>query len=260
MRRLAALILMSSLLCGCATKVKLADTDPGFAAALSADPNLALGGVVVSEQVLGELAPDDAVMADEVVFRAFLQHRPDLTVWPREAVDGRLEPDQLEAVRGQATAAGPLPVEAVRAMGEVLQGSRYFVMTRITADQVRTVTEGPTQDRDGFRPGAEGVPEDGGAWSNPVITERRLELSVDIYDLRDGRSVWQAEASSRARQHYEYEDALRDDATYVKDRLAAEDDEPTLSRTGVYLKTPDLMDLLEQALTKVVQQLPVATS
>jgi len=258
MRRFFLCVALPLLLTGCATKVQLTDTDPDFAAELAGQPAVALAGVVVAATTSGELSADDAVVADETMYSAFLSQRPDLTVWPRPAVDGRLEPGALDSLRAEYAQLGRLRPDQVRSLAPFLADSRFLALARITGDQVRTVTT-TDQDRGGLRPGAEGVPErDEDGWSRPVRTERRLELTVQIFDLRDGRMVWDAEASSRERQQYAYEDALGEDATYVRDRLAEDSDEPNLSRDGVYLQTPDLMVLLERALTKVVQKLPAA--
>ncbi len=252
---LPLLLVAAMLSAGCATKVKLADTDPDFAGHLAEQPRLALAGVVAGATLEARLAPTDAEDADDALYRAFLGQRPDLTVWPRPAVDGRLSPGQLDSLRHEYAALGRLRPDQVRALATGLSDMRFLALARITADQTRSIAPAEQRRRRDV-PGAEGVPEDGDAWDMPVRTERSIGLTLQVFDLTSGAMVWQADAESRARQQYAYDNALSDQDTYVRDRLADAEGTPTLSREGVFLQTPDLIALLEQALAETVQRLP----
>ncbi|MEZ4386240.1 MAG: hypothetical protein R3D98_01430 [Candidatus Krumholzibacteriia bacterium] len=258
-RSCLALLAAALISCGgCATRVNLAATAPSFADDLAAHPQFALGGVVVGATVGGRLAPADADDADQALYRAFLGERPDLVVWPTPAVDGRLAPGQLDSLRHEYAALGRLRPDQVQPLAAGLEGMRFLVLVRITADQIRSIMPAePT--RHDQRPGAEGVPENSEAWGQPVRTERQVALTLQVFDLADGAMVWEAAAESRDRRHYAYADPLSDQDTYVRDRLAGADDPPTVSREGVYLQTPDLVALLEQALAEAVQRLPRTT-
>lgn len=257
--RLALLAMITLAAAGCATRVTLSEVDPTFARQLAASPQVALGGVVVGSSLEARLSAADADAADDALYRAFISQRPDLKVWPRPAIDGRLEPGQLDSLRHDYAAVGRLRPEPLRALAPGLGDVRFLALVRLDADQVRTVTpvEG-VRGRD--VPGAEGVPEDGERWGTPVSTERRVALTLQVFDLVDGAMVWEAAAESRARQRYAYRDALSEDATYVRDRLREDPGPSELSREGVYLQTPDLIELLDQALSSAVARMPGTTS
>jgi hypothetical protein len=242
-------------LAGCATSVSLTEVDPTFGRQLAASPSLALGGVVVGAALEARLAPEDTEAADDALYRAFLTQRPDLTVWPRPSIEGRLEPGQLDSLRHDHATVGRLRPEQLQALAAGLGEVRFLALARLDADQVRTVTPaGGVRGRD--VPGAEGVPEDSENWGAPVSTERRVALTLQVFDVVDGAMVWEAAAEARARQRYAYRDAMSEDATYVRDRLQEDAGEPALSREGMYLQTPDLVELLEQALASAVARLP----
>jgi len=256
--RSLALAAIALVVAGCATRVTLSEVDPTFARELSASPHLALGGMVAGASLEARLAPDDAEAADDALYRAFITQRPDLKVWPRPAIDGRLEPGQLDSLRHDYATVGRLRPEQLQAAAPGLGDVRFLALVRLDADQVRTVApvEG-VRGRD--VPGAEGVPEDGERWGTPVSTERRVALTLQVFDLVDGTMVWEAAAESRARQRYAYRDALSEDATYVRDRLRDDAGPSELSREGVYLQTPDLIELLDSALASAVSRLPRTT-
>jgi hypothetical protein len=245
-----ALIVMAA---GCATKVETAATDPDFAAGLAAHPRVALGGVVAADLLQRQLAPADREDADLAMYRAFLGSRPDLTVWPPEAVDGRLAPGQIDSLRAEYAIHGRLRPERVVALSDPLDGARYLMLARITADQIRSIVPTPETNPSHVAGDQE---RSGEHWDSGVSTERRVTIELHVYDLESGTLAWQADAQSRARQLYAYEDQLATDGTYVRDRLADADQAPTLSRDGEFLQTPDLIDLLEEALSETVQRLP----
>ena len=250
--------LLASLLltAGCSTRVHDVATDPAFTAAIAENPALALGGVVTGPTLEMRLAADDAEDADAALYRAFLTKRPDLTVITTAAVDGRLDRDHLAGLREEYARLGRLRRDQLATVAEVLPEVRFLVLARLTSDRTRTITP---EDRgiDPDRAGAEGVPEDTEDWSSLVLTEREIGVTLQFFDVRTGRIAWEAEATTRERQHYAYEDVLAEDAvSYVRDRLADREDVPTVPRDGVFLRVPDLVEMLETALVELVDRLP----
>ena len=251
----ATALLLGLLFVGCATKVELADTDPSFADGLAAAGIVGLGDVTVAPQVGGVLAPDDAVDAGEAFYRAFLGNRPDLVIWPRPTVVLHAGEAPLAELAAQYGRYGRLRADHLETLAAPLEDCRYLALARLTED----VTRSHSQRQDTMNPEArvDGVPEHDSAWSNTVTTERTIKITMEIFDLATRTSVWKAEAESSDRQRYAYEEVLeRDGTTYLKDRLAADGDAAVIPRRGQSLDSPDLIDLMEQALGELVQRLP----
>lgn len=255
---LLGLLVGSLFVVGCATKVDVAQTDPVLRSQLALRQPMALTGVTVHRALDGRLAPADADEADQALYRAFLQARPDLPVIPVPAVDGRLSPGLLDSLRQEAAGRGQARPVTVRTAGEELLDSSLMVSVQLVSDNTRTVLP---SEREVQQP-----EEDAGAdiqtagpvdWSKSVLTERQIGVVMYLHDLRTGEMVWEARATTRDRQRYEYDDAMGDDtAVYVRDRLQQADQPETITRGGAALKVPDLIDLLEAALTELVARLP----
>jgi hypothetical protein len=250
-------LITSGLMVGCATRVEVAETDPDVAARLMDGRPFALGGVVAAASLEGRLTADDAMAADQALYRAFLSERPELTVLPVPAVDGRLADGTLDELEATFARRGRLLPGELVPHAPVFEDGAFLVMVQITSDNVRTILPGERSGLPPDRGGAQGVPEDEEDWTQSVLTEREVGTAIRVFDVADGALVFEATATTRDRQRYEYEDAIGDDtAVYVRDRLRRADDLRRLSRGGEALQVPDLIDLLEAALVELVGRLP----
>lgn len=256
LRCLATFSIGVSLLAGCATKVELVATDPGFSARLAGAPLVALGGVSIAPMVAAKLTDADASDADEALYRAFLKQGRGLQIWPRGVVDGRLEPGALAALVDEYGRLGRLRPDQVVPLGPSFDDCRFFALARLTYDRTRTLApERDTGDSDSH---ADGVPERGDNWNRSVLTQREIGVTLEVFDVETGASVWRADATSREQQRYEYENPLANGGTdYVRDRLQDSSKEDTLAREGTYLRSPDVVVLMEQAFGELARRLPL---
>lgn len=242
---------------GCATKVKVVAADPALAGQLGATPIVAVGPVTVAPAVGAMLAPADAADAATALQRALLAARPDLEVWPLAAVEERCAAGELERLAGEYGRLGRLRADQLAPLAEALAGCRLLALARVIEDDVRSITQRLDTPEPAARPIESGEP--GGFANLSVSTERRVTVALEIFDLVAGRSLWRAEAQARERERYRYEDRLRRDPTgYVQQRLAASDSPVLLDRRGEYLQLPDLIALMQQALTAMAERLPAA--
>ncbi|MBD3221684.1 hypothetical protein GF314_10620 [bacterium] len=250
-------LILSGLMFGCATRVEVAETDPAVVARLMDGRPFALGGVVAAAHLDGRLTDEDATAADQALYRAFLSERPDLTVLPVPAVEGRLADGTLAGLEAAFARRGRLLPGELVPHAPAFEGGAFLTMVQITSDNVRTILPGERSGLPPDRGGAEGVPEEQEDWTRTVLTEREIGTAIRVFDVTDGALVWEATATTRDRQRYQYEDAIGDDtAVYVRDRLRQADELQTLSRGGDALQVPDLIDLLENALVELVRRLP----
>ncbi len=254
----AVLVLLTLLVAGCSTRVRTTgEASPGLADDLAGGVRVALGGVVVAPQLGATLAPADRQDAEAALYRAVLTARPDLQVWPVPAVVGATDPDALAALRASYAERGVPAPTLVAAVAADLGQPGYLALARLLDDQVRSHAQ--RQDAQNPEARAEGLPEHDSAWATTVSVEREITIELTLVDLGTGQIAWQGSADARDRQRYAYEDPLGGDpVAWVKDRLAAAAAaEPRhLSRRGDSLQRPDLVALVEQGLTGLVERLP----
>lgn len=245
----AACLVACLVLAGCATRVRVADEDPDLATALSARPMIALGGVTVAPVVGATLAPADDQDAAGAMHRAFLTGRPDLVPWSTTVVAEQLGAERWQDLRAEYGRLGRLRSDQLQSLLDWLEDCRFLAVARLLDDTIRSRTldpVGPVADDDHRSP-----------WLMSVSTERSVTVSLEIFDLTRGRSVWKAEARARDAVRYQYEDRLRRDPDrYLQERLAASDGPDYLDRRGEFLRLPDLVDLIEQALAGLIVRLP----
>jgi hypothetical protein len=253
----AALVVAAGVLGagGCATRVQTATTDPALGEALDGGARVAIGPVTVAPTLGATLAPADSADALAACYRAFLTARPDLTIWPADAVAGQADPAALAAVAASHARLGRPDPAAVRTLADDLPGSRFLALVRLEDDEVRS--NAVRQDMQDPEARAAGVPEHGSGWSQTVLVERELTVGLTLVDLQTGEVAFAATAEARDRQRYAYESPLGEDpAATVQERLADAGQPRYLSRRGEALQTPDLVALVEQALEGLVARLP----
>lgn len=239
---------------GCATRVKVQQADPALARLLAEQPLVALGGVAVAPTLGATFAPQDAQDAEDALLRAFLAGRPELVAWPAGVVADRVGHDVLQALADEYGRVGRLRPDQMVGLQGSLAGGRLLALARLTNDQLRSRTVG----QDGFDPARTSSADDHRSpWAMSVTTERTATVTLELFDLATGRSVWCGEATARDQERYQYEDPLqRDPDRYLQESLAATGEPAHLDRRGTYLKLPDLVALIEQALLGLVQRLP----
>jgi len=256
MARVHLTMIMTTLLlvAGCSTKVKLADEDPAFADAMMSAQEMALGGVTAAA-VVGVFDPLDQADADDALFGAFLRQGGNLEVWPQGRVADQLSDEVLSDLAAQYASLGRLNYQDLHALESTLAPCRYLAFARLTEDEISSDTQG-TELRD-QEARAAGVPEHGDTWNSMVTTTRKIKVTLEIFDLSTGFSVWSAEASTKDRQSYEYE-APATDAEMIQESLADTTDDRVIKRQGGALRGADLIDLMAKAFGELVQRLPVA--
>jgi hypothetical protein len=253
----AAFLAAAFGLLGCSTRVKVLQNDPALAEQLAAEPVIAIAGVTVCPTVGGILAPDDALAAAVAMQRAFSDIRPDLVTWLPTAFQIDRYQDHLAKLMHEYGKLGRLRPDQVAAPAASPGDHDMLVLARLVQDDIRSLSSQPQAPPPAA--GSAASDETDLSWTTTVSTERRITITMEIFDARTGDSLWKAKSEARARETYHYEDRLHTDPEgYLKERLAAAPSPIYLQRRGEYLKLPDLVDLIGQAVSVMVQRLPAA--
>ena len=257
----AALILIATslALAACSTRVRDVEGAPDFHAQLAATPVVGIGAVTVAASMDGILAPADSLDAVEALYRSLLTAPVRLDIWHPTTISDLAGADSLHALTVEYARYGRLRPDQVQPLAAPLSGCSFLAFGRLTDDQI----ESNTQQGDAFNPEdrIEGTPERYSSWAAVVTVQRKVTVTLEIFDLTSGDSVWRGEAEAKDRQLYEYEDpSARTSQEYLHERLTSDDEPNYLSRGGDSLKAPDLIDLMQTAFTKLVGRLPAAES
>jgi hypothetical protein len=249
----AAIVLLFATT-GCSTRVHDVGGDADLGDRLVAGTAVAVVGVTTGPDAGGGFAPDDARDAADALYGALLAGRPDLTVWHPAVAAGLAGADTLASLVAEYGRLGRWRPETVRALAVPLEGCAFLAVGRLTSDRIGS----NAMRRDSMNPEAraEGQPEHDSAWAATVNVQRDVQVTLELIDLASGRSVWRADASSRAKQLYQYDASGIGDVTDMQTRLGEADGPVYLSRGGEALKAPDLVDLMRQALTEAAGRLP----
>ncbi len=251
---IAMIIATLLLVAGCSTKVKLADQDPAFADAMMSAQEMALGGVTAAPDV-GVFDPVDLADAEDALFGAFMSKRGHLEVWPQRRTADQLGDEVLADLVRKYKATGRLNYTELQKLEPTMASCRYLVFARLTEDDIASdTTTGELRDQEAR---AAGVPEHGDTWNSMVTTTRRIKVTLDVFDLTTGFSVWNAEASTKGRESYEYE-APAASADAIQKSLANSSAIPVIQRHGGALRGADLIKLMTTAFGELVQRLPEA--
>lgn len=236
---------------GCATRVRDAESAPEFAAVLMSSPAVGLATVTVDPLVEGILTAEDQTDADDALYGAFVAAAPGVRTWHPSTVRDLVGAEALVALAAEYTRYGRLRADQLRSLAQPLEDCRFLAFGRLLEDRVRTLAQEQTSSDPGAR--AEGQGEHDSPWTSIVSVERQVRVAVEIFDLVGGKTVWRAEATSRERQLYDYSSVLEPD---LKERLAEAGGPVYLSRHGDALKLPDLITVMRNGFTGLLDKLP----
>lgn len=248
-----------ALVAGCAGKVETIHTDADFDPANLEEGIVALGGFVSASRLAADpaqevpagIAPDDHIAQSDtwlpLLYGQFLALAPPVQVWPWPQIAGRVDSLALAVAHATIARGGVLRREQLEELAAGLPEVRFLAFARLDRNEVslhnsteqaarasweRDQVDGETQVRD-----------------RSVTTRRQVTVTLDLYDLQEGRSVWTATASRDAKELYNFEDATETAAT---GELA---ENPAVRVKGTPRQGPPLEGVLEQVCGKLVERL-----
>lgn len=255
----AALALLLLTGAGCAGKVETVHTAADFDPTALEEGIVALGGFVVATRVTAApdqempvgMEPDDHLAQSDAwtpaLYGAFLGGAPQVRVWPWPQLSGRVDPALLAHAHAAVARGGVLHEDLLRGVARQLPEVRYLAMARLDRNEVdlHHSTEQAARtswERDEMEGGAQ-------ARDRSVTTRRRVAVTLDLYDLYAGRSVWTTTVTREAKELYNYQEA---EETAATGELA---DNPAVRVKGTPKQGPPLEGLIEKACGMLVENL-----
>lgn len=256
----APLVLFAALLAACAGRVETVHTSPGFARADLAAGRLGVGGVVLASRLALDpaLAAPAGVPAGDVLAQAdvlagqlygpLLAAGPGVPVWPWPAVREACGDSLLAGVLGAFARGSVLRPAQLAPLADALDQVRYLALARVEKDEI-TLHEGveaavrKQRARDGRDVHA-------GSLDPALKTRRKLTVTLDVYDLAAGRSVWTATAERHRDQLYDFSGSAAGERPSV-----VPTGEPVITADGRPLPTADFATVLGEACDALARRL-----
>lgn len=250
----------AALLAGCAGRVETLHETPEFDRAELAAGGLAVGGVVLASRLAtapGADVPDGVPAADVLaqadawsgaLYGALLEADTGGTLWPWPAVRDACPDSSLARVLASFAHGGLPHPEDLMPLAADLPQVRYLALVRIDGDET-ALREGPEaavqqqRVRDGRDP--HGTTRD-----RDLTTRRTVTVTLDIYDLARGRSVWTAFAERHREELYNYAAAAEQE-----ERGVVPAGQPVITAQGKPLPAAEFRKVLEDACAAAAQRL-----
>ncbi|MCP4572166.1 MAG: hypothetical protein GY838_07400 [bacterium] len=251
----AALILTA----GCTTKVETIHTGADFTPAALEEGILVLGGFVMASRLALDpaqemppgFAPDGhADQSDAwapLLYGQFLAGAPQVQVWPWDQLAGRSDSATVALVQASVARGGVLRRDQLDQLAADLPEARFLAVARLDRNEVSLHESTEHAERTSWeRDGLDGETQ---VRDRSLVTRRLVEVTLDVYDLAEGRSVWTATATRDAKELYNFAEA---EETAVAGDMA----ENTAVRVkGTPRQGPPLEGLLEKACGQLVEQI-----
>jgi hypothetical protein len=260
MRKAAcALLLCAMMVPGCAGKVETIHTAADFDPAALETGIVALGGFVVATRLATDPAqePPTGVAVDDplaqsdawspLLYGRFLTDAPRVRTWPWSQVSGRVEPAHLAEAHAMIARGGVLRRDQLDELAAELPEVRYLAFARLDRNEVELQPSTEQAARTSWE--REELENDTQIRDRSLTARRTVAVTLDLYDLRTGRSVWTTTASVEAGELYNFEEAQATEAT---GELA---DNPAVRVRGTPRQGPALDGVLEKACGKLVESL-----
>ena len=257
-RGLFILLPLVVLVAACTTKVTNVQTGRDFDPSVLDGGVVALGGFVASTRLLDDypVGPDAPPIGDllaqteawaPVLYGAFLAEAPQMNIWPWPTVAAAVTDSTLADGLTVFARGGLLRPDQLDPVARELPGARYLALVRLDGNEVSlhesagSVTRNQ-RDHDGRQLHA----NEGAA---NITTRRRLTVTLEIYDLQTGLSLWGGTIRHDAKELYNPEDARTD----APDSLRTGD--PYIRVTGTSQQGPPFMGVLEAACAAAVKRM-----
>lgn len=204
-----ALLLLS--LAGCATTIRDLRHDPSFTLDSIKTSGLYVGGVV---SAVTDLNPGEVTTFSSILRSGFLDERKDIYVHDPASVTSAIGIERRSALLTEYKNAGMVSVRWLGEIGSKIPGARYVVFARIEEDALTKERhkENLYHEKDKDKKKVIGL---------KIKSEatRRMGVSLAIYDITAGASVWGGSVEKSRSDNRQYETRLDDQVALLLDTI-----------------------------------------
>ncbi len=251
---------------GCSGKVNSVQHAVDFDPLVQDGAKYAVGGFVLSEVANRQQGDEGEVSAHHgdhrqqtdawspLLYGPLLSQRSGLDVWSWSALRDNVPDASIDKLHRVYARAEPLSSNLVTAVADDLPNISYLVLARVDRNDIHIAELSQaihTTDITAKVDEELGVP---GTLLNPVKTRRTVVVTVDVFDLSTGRSVWTGTVQRSKAELVGPESVLQQEDLVVIP-ATEEGEAPEIKLRGASLKMPDLENLLAAACGALVGDL-----
>ena len=261
-----AAVLFLLLTAGCAGKVANTYKAEGYDPLAADGARYAVGGFVLGARAQLDRQAEYGTAAENadrgrqtdawapLLYGPLSAGRSDLIVWPWPAVRDNLPADGITALQEAYARGSVLPAGLVTALAADLPEVTYLVLARIDRNEIEIGENMPTAT--GVQPNSDGrEPYDATSQMTRTIkTRRTVAVTLDVFELSSGRSVWTGTAERNQTDLYSSNEKSGGDDLVVTPATEA-GAPPEIRVKGASLDMPDLDGVLAEACAALVGNL-----
>ena len=183
-----------------------------------------------------------------------LAGREGLDVWAWSALRDNIPADAIAAVQTAYARGSVLPPEMFMPVARDLPEVTYLVLARIESNDIEIGANTPTALGNQLANESRDPHAETDMMARSIKTRRTVGVSMDVYDLRTGRSVWRGSVTREKTELYSASDQDIG-AELVVTPATEEGAAPEIEVKGASLAMPELSDVLDEACAALVAEL-----
>ncbi len=260
MRCRTTILLLVLVAAGCAGRVQTLHEGEGYSRAALRAGRIAVGGVVMAARLQDDpdfVMPDGVPRGDvlaqgdawsSALYGGLLAASPQTVVWPFPVVSSALEDSSLVDALQAVARGAVLHASQLQRLAAPLESLDYLAVARIDGDE-QSLHEGTAGAVDNQR-ARDGRDLHGSPRDSALKTRRAVTVTLDVYDLAAGRSVWTATVTRHRDELYNFADEAGSGRPPVVPA-----GQPVITADGRPLPTADFTPVLQDACNALARSL-----
>lgn len=175
-------------------------------------------------------------------------------VWAWSALRDNIPADAITAVQSAYAAGGVLPPEMFAAVARDLPDVTYLVLARIDRNDIEIGANTPGALGNQLANESRDPHAETDMLTRSITTRRTVGVTLDVYDLPAGHSVWRGSVTREKAELYSASDQDTGEDLVVTP-ATQEGAAPQIEIKGASLATPELSDVLAEACAALVAEL-----
>ncbi len=259
-------VLFVFLFGGCSGKVASRQHATDYEPLGQSEAKYAVGGFVLGEKAERENDDEGAVLSEygdhreqteawaPLLYGPLLVGRSGLNVWSWSALRDNIPADAIAEVHQAYAVGGVMPQVYLKALAGDLPDITYLVLARLDRNEISIWELAPANLDNGLGADAGDAPVLPRSLLQSVKTRRKITVTMDVYDLRTGLSVWTGSVD-RTKTELVGPDSVNMKEDVVVTPATEEGAPPEIRMKGPSVEMPGLNDLLAEASAALVNDL-----
>jgi hypothetical protein len=187
-----------------------------------------------------------------MLYGAFVERVPQMELWTFDSVYGQMPEAELKILLEGYARSRVFDSDDFQSVVQALPRVRYLVFARLDGTEIETRQDAPTREED--QRVKDGRDPHGGSLSRSVFVRRSALMTLQVYDLADGRMLWSGSVESWKDELFNSGESIQDSGAIVA-QDSPEGGKPEISIEGTPMRTPALAKVVDQVCSDLVRKL-----